>query len=58
MLNQGPKQEASGAKVMVSTQLASSTMAALKVLESGGNAIEAAIRFVQLPHRLDADRLT
>ena len=43
MLNQGPKEEASGSQVMVSTQLASSTVAALKVLEAGGNAIDAAI---------------
>lgn len=42
-LNQGPKDEAIGSKAMVSTQLASSTLAALKVLENGGNAIDAAI---------------
>ena len=42
-LNQGPKEEATGAKAMVSTQLASSTLAAVKVLEAGGNAVDAAI---------------
>lgn len=42
-LNQGPKDEATGSKAMVSTQLASSTLAAVKVLEDGGNAIDAAI---------------
>jgi gamma-glutamyltranspeptidase/glutathione hydrolase len=48
-LNQGPKQEAVGEKGMVSTQLASSTLAALEVLEHGGNAVDAALTamFVQ-----------
>ena len=32
LLNQGPKKEAVGEKFMVSTQLASSTMAAVQVL--------------------------
>jgi gamma-glutamyltranspeptidase len=51
-LNQGPKEEAIGEKGMVSTQLASSTLAALQVLESGGNAVDAAITamFVQQVH--------
>lgn len=42
-LNQGPKEQATGARGMVSTQLASSTLAALQVLEGGGNAVNAAV---------------
>lgn len=51
-LNQGPKQAAVGDKAMVSTQLASSTLAAVKVLREGGNAIDAALTalFVQQVH--------
>jgi hypothetical protein len=50
LLNQGPKPEAVGDKVMVSTQLAVATQTALQVLrEGGGNAADAAISatFVQ-----------
>jgi len=52
ILNQGPKKEAIGDKFMVSTQLASSTMAAVDVLENGGNAVDAALTalFVQQVH--------
>ncbi len=48
-LNQGPKTVAVGDKGMVSTQLLSSTTAALKVLKDGGNAVDAALTalFVQ-----------
>ena len=48
-LNQGPKQEAVGERVMVATQLPSATNAALRVLREGGNAVDAAITatFVQ-----------
>ncbi len=51
-INQGPKTEAIGGKGMVSTQLASSTLAALDVLKSGGNAVDAALTamFVQQVH--------
>jgi gamma-glutamyltranspeptidase/glutathione hydrolase len=49
-LNQGPKQEAVGDKVMVSTQLPIVTQAALKVLSEGGNAIDAMITAVFLQH--------
>lgn len=50
LLNQGPKPEAVGDKVMVSTQLASVTEAALKVLQEGGNAVDAAITAAFLQH--------
>lgn len=52
LLNQGPKKEAIGDLFMVSTQLASSTMAAVEVLENGGNAVDAALTalFVQQVH--------
>ncbi len=48
-LNQGPKATATGEHGMVSTQLASSTLAAVRVLEDGGNAVDAALTalFVQ-----------
>ena len=48
-LNQGPKAVAVGDQGMVSTQLLSSTEAALKVLKDGGNAVDAALTalFVQ-----------
>ena len=51
-LNQGPKTVATGDKGMVSTQLLASTEAALKVLEDGGNAVDAALTamFVQQVH--------
>ena len=49
-LNQGPKQEAVGDRVMVSTQLPIVTKAALKVLRNGGNAIDAMITAVFLQH--------
>ena len=43
LLNQGPKAVATGERVMISTQLASVTEAALRVLRDGGNAADAAI---------------
>jgi gamma-glutamyltranspeptidase/glutathione hydrolase len=48
-INQGPKTVAIGDKGMVSTQLQSSTEAALRVLKDGGNAVDAALTalFVQ-----------
>ncbi len=51
-LNQGPKNEAVGDEFMVSTQLASSTLAAMDVLKNGGNAVDAALTalFVQQVH--------
>lgn len=49
-LNQGPKAEAVGEKVMVSTQLPIVTEAALKVLREGGNAVDAMITAVFLQH--------
>jgi gamma-glutamyltranspeptidase/glutathione hydrolase len=51
-LNQGPKKEAIGDEFMVSTQLASSTLAAVDVLKNGGNAVDAALTamFVQQIH--------
>ena len=42
-INQGPKTVAIGERGMVSTQLLSSTEAALRVLKDGGNAVDAAI---------------
>ncbi len=42
-LNQGPKATAVGEHGMVSTQLVSSTLAAVAVLEDGGNAVDAAL---------------
>lgn len=50
LLNQGPKAEAVGDKVMVSTQSFVATEAALKVLREGGNAVDAAITSVFLQH--------
>lgn len=50
LLNQGPKAEAAGDKVMVSTQLASATKAAIKVLRDGGNAVDAMVTAVFLQH--------
>lgn len=51
-LNQGPKDEAVAEHGMVTTQLQSSTLAALEVLENGGNAVDAALTalFVQQVH--------
>lgn len=42
-LNQDPKAEAIGDEYMVSTQFARSTLAAMEVLENGGNAVDAAL---------------
>jgi gamma-glutamyltranspeptidase/glutathione hydrolase len=57
LLNQGPKEEAIGDKVMVSTQLPQATECALKVFRDGGNAFDAFITTVLLqqviePHML------
>jgi gamma-glutamyltranspeptidase/glutathione hydrolase len=49
-LDQGPKAEAVGDKVMVSTQLPIVTEAALKVIRDGGNAIDAMVTAVFLQH--------
>lgn len=49
-LDQGPKAEAVGDKVMVSTQLPIVTETALKVLRDGGNAIDAMVTAVFLQH--------
>jgi gamma-glutamyltranspeptidase/glutathione hydrolase len=48
LLNQGPKAEAIGEKVMVTTQLPIVTEGALRVLREGGNAADAAITAVFL----------
>jgi gamma-glutamyltranspeptidase/glutathione hydrolase len=50
LLNQGPKGEAVGEKVMVSTQSVTVTEAALQVLKEGGNAVDAFITSVFLQH--------
>jgi gamma-glutamyltranspeptidase len=50
LLVQGPKPEAIGDKVMVSTQSPIVTEACLKVLREGGNAVDAAITSVFLQH--------
>jgi gamma-glutamyltranspeptidase/glutathione hydrolase len=50
LLVQGPKPEAVGNKVMVSTQSPIVTEACLKVLQEGGNAVDAAITSVFLQH--------
>lgn len=57
LLNQGPKDEATGDKVMVSTQLPQATETALEVFRDGGNAFDAFIATVLLqqvvePHML------
>jgi len=52
-LNQGPKAEAVGEQVMVSTQLPVTTDAAIRVLQDGGNAIDALITAVFLQHVAD-----
>ena len=51
-INQGPKSPAVADNGMVSTQLMSSTLAAVEVLENGGNAVDAALTalFVQQVH--------
>lgn len=49
-LNQGPKPEAVGEQVMVSTQLPIVTQEALRVLEEGGNAVDAMITAIFLQH--------
>lgn len=46
----GPKAEATGDRVMVSTQLAVVTEAALEVLREGGNAVDAAITATFMQH--------
>ena len=53
LLNQGPKKEAVGESVMVSTQLPIVTEAALQVLREGGNAIDAFITAVFLQNVVD-----
>jgi gamma-glutamyltranspeptidase / glutathione hydrolase len=50
LLNQGPKEEATGDRVMVSTQLPVVTEGALKVLRDGGNAVDAMVTAVFLQH--------
>lgn len=52
-LNQGPKDEAVGERVMVSTQLPLSTEAAVQVLRDGGNAVDAMITSVLHQHVID-----
>jgi gamma-glutamyltranspeptidase/glutathione hydrolase len=53
LLNQGPKPEAVGDKVMVSTQLHIVTETALEVLREGGNAVDAAITATFLQNVVD-----
>ena len=53
LLNQGPKPEAVGDKVMVSTQLHIVTETALDVLREGGNAVDAAITATFLQNVVD-----
>lgn len=50
LLNQGPKLEGLGEKMIVSTQSVTVTEAALKVLREGGNAVDAYITSVFLQH--------
>jgi gamma-glutamyltranspeptidase/glutathione hydrolase len=57
-LNQGPKAEATGEKVMVSTQLPIVTEAALKVLRDGGNAVDAMVTAVFLQHVNDIHQVS
>jgi len=52
-LVQGPKPEAEGVRAMVSTQLPSSTEAAVEVLRQGGNAVDAMITTILLQHVVD-----
>ncbi len=49
-LNQGPKAQATGEQVMVSTQLPIVTQGALEVLRNGGNAVDAMITAIFLQH--------
>ena len=56
-INQGPKTVAVGDKGMVSTQLQSSTEAALKVLKDGGNAVDAALTALFVQEVADYQRL-
>ena len=49
-LNQGPKSQAVGEQVMVSTQLPIVTQGALEVLRNGGNAVDAMITAIFLQH--------
>jgi gamma-glutamyltranspeptidase/glutathione hydrolase len=53
LYNQGPKQEAVGDSVMVSTQLPIVTETALEVLKNGGNAIDAFVTAVFLQNVVD-----
>ncbi|MDE2711603.1 MAG: gamma-glutamyltransferase, partial [Acidobacteriota bacterium] len=53
LYNQGPKQEAVGDSVMVSTQLPIVTETALEVLRNGGNAIDAFVTIVLLQNVVD-----
>lgn len=53
LFNQGPKQVAVGDKAMVSTQHPEVTMAAVKVLQEGGNAVDAAITATFLQNVID-----
>ena len=53
LYNQGPKQEAVGDSVMVSTQLPIVTEAALEVLRNGGNAVDAFVTAVFLQNVVD-----
>ena len=53
LYNQGPKQEAVGDSVMVSTQLPIVTETALEVLRNGGNAVDAFITAVFLQNVVD-----
>jgi hypothetical protein len=48
LINQGPKKEAIGRQVMVSTQVPTVTEAAVRVLREGGNAFDAFITAVLL----------
>ncbi len=57
-LNQGPKSEAVGDKVMVSTQLPIVTAGALQVLRDGGNAVDAMITAVFLQHVNDIHQVS
>jgi gamma-glutamyltranspeptidase / glutathione hydrolase len=52
-LNQGPKPEAVGESVMVSTQLPIVTETALEVMRNGGNAVDAMITATFLQHVVD-----
>ena len=58
LLNQGPKDLASGEKAMVSTQLPNVTRAAVRVLEDGGNAVDAFVTAVFLQHVEDTHQVS